>query len=60
MESSARNWEFASRDDPSQINTALAPFEAVTREQIKAVAKKYYVPENRTVIDRVPEQKGAN
>jgi zinc protease len=48
------------RDDPSQINTALAPFEAVTREQIKAVAKKYYVPENRTVIDRVPEQKGAN
>jgi hypothetical protein len=26
--------------------------------QIKAVAKKYYVPENRTVVDRVPEQKG--
>jgi len=48
------------RDDPNQINTALAPFEAVTRDQIKAVAKKYFVPENRTVIDRVPEQKGGN
>jgi zinc protease len=48
------------RDDPSQINTALAPFEAVTRDQIKTVARKYYVPENRTVIDRVPERKGGN
>jgi len=46
------------RDDPAQINTALDAFEHVTVAQIKAVAKKYYVPENRTVIDRVPEQKG--
>ncbi|HEV7376188.1 MAG TPA: pitrilysin family protein [Pyrinomonadaceae bacterium] len=46
------------RDDPAQINTALEPFENVTVAQIKAVAKKYYVPENRTVVDRVPEQKG--
>jgi zinc protease len=46
------------RDDPAQINNALTPFESVTREQIKMVAKKYFVPENRTVIDRVPEQKG--
>ncbi|MDT4953582.1 MAG: hypothetical protein QOJ02_1720 [Acidobacteriota bacterium] len=46
------------RDDPAQINSALTPFEGVTVAQIKAVAKKYFVPENRTVIDRVPEQKG--
>ena len=46
------------RDDPAQINTALEPFENVTAAQIKMVAKKYYVPENRTVVDRVPEQKG--
>jgi predicted Zn-dependent peptidase len=46
------------RDKPAEINNALAPFETVTRDQIKAVAKKYFVPENRTVVDRVPEQKG--
>ncbi|MDT5060428.1 MAG: hypothetical protein QOH63_887 [Acidobacteriota bacterium] len=46
------------RDDPAQINSALTPFGGVTVAQIKAVAKKYFVPENRTVIDRVPEQKG--
>jgi predicted Zn-dependent peptidase len=46
------------RDDPAQINTTLTPFENVTVAQIKTVAKKYFVPENRTVVDRVPEQKG--
>jgi zinc protease len=46
------------RDDPAQINSALTPFESVTREQVKMVAKRYFVPENRTVVDRVPEQKG--
>jgi predicted Zn-dependent peptidase len=46
------------RDDPAQINTALDAFEKVTVAQIKMVAKKYFVPENRTVVDRVPEQKG--
>ena len=46
------------RDDPKAINTALTPFEGVTVAQIKSVAKKYFVPENRTVIDRVPEPKG--
>ena len=45
------------RDDPNQINSLLKPFESVANEQIKAVAKKYLVPENRTVIDRVPEAK---
>jgi predicted Zn-dependent peptidase len=46
------------RDDPQMINKILEPYEKVTVAQIKAVAKKYLVPENRTVIDRVPEQKG--
>ncbi len=46
------------RDDPQMINKILEPYEKVTIAQIKAVAKKYLVPENRTVIDRVPEQKG--
>jgi zinc protease len=46
------------RDDPSYINKVLEPYEAVTAAQIKTVAKKYLVPENRTVVDRVPEQKG--
>jgi len=45
------------RDDPSQINTLLQPFEKVTGEQLRTVAKKYLVAENRTVIDRVPEKK---
>jgi predicted Zn-dependent peptidase len=46
------------RNDPTLIRTALEPFEAVTPAQVQAVAKKYFVPQNRTVIDRVPEQKG--
>jgi zinc protease len=48
------------RDDPGQINSALDSFEKVTPEQVKAVAAKYLVPRNRTVIDRVPAPKGAN
>jgi predicted Zn-dependent peptidase len=46
------------RDDPSLINKVLEPYEAVTIAQLKAVTKKYLVPENRTIIDRVPEPKG--
>jgi predicted Zn-dependent peptidase len=46
------------RDDPGYINKILAPYEAVTVEQIKTAARKYLIPENRTVVDRVPEQKG--
>jgi predicted Zn-dependent peptidase len=46
------------RDDPNLINKVLAPYEAVTVAQIKTTAQKYLVPENRTVVDRVPEQKG--
>jgi zinc protease len=45
------------RDDPSQINSLLTPFEKVTADQIKTAAKKYLVASNRTVIDRVPEAK---
>ena len=45
------------RDDPSQINSLLTPFESVTAGQVKAAAAKYLVASNRTVIDRVPEAK---
>jgi zinc protease len=45
------------RDDPNQINSLLKPFENVTNEQVKTVAKKYLVGANRTVIDRVPAAK---
>jgi zinc protease len=47
------------RDDPNQINSLLKPFENVTSEQIRAVAKKYLVAPNRTVINRVPQAKDA-
>ncbi len=46
------------RDDPAMVNTALEPFERVTAAQVKAAAIKYLVPENRTIIDRVPAAKG--
>jgi zinc protease len=46
------------RDDPSQINKVLATFDPVTAAQIQAVAAKYLVPDNRTVIDRVPAKEG--
>jgi len=45
------------RDDPSQINSLLTPFQNVTAAQVKTVAAKYLVSTNRTVIDRVPEAK---
>lgn len=46
------------RDDPNLINKVLDPYGTVTNAQIKAAAKKYLVPENRTIVDRVPDQKG--
>jgi predicted Zn-dependent peptidase len=46
------------RDDPNLVNTALEPFERVTAAQVKTAAQKYLVPENRTIIDRVPAAKG--
>ena len=45
------------RDDPSQINSLLTPFQNVTAAQVKAAAAKYLVSTNRTVIDRIPEAK---
>jgi predicted Zn-dependent peptidase len=48
------------RDDPNQINSLVDGFERVTPDQVKAVAAKYLVPRNRTVIDRVPAAKGGN
>jgi zinc protease len=47
------------RNDPNQINSLLQPFENVTAEQVRAVAKKYFVTQNRTVINRVPLAKDA-
>ena len=47
------------RDDPNQINSLLQPFENVTSQQIRSVAKKYFVTQNRTVINRVPLAKDA-
>src|SRR5437868_3068360 len=46
-------------DDPQRINKVVAQFDAVTPEQIKSVAQRVLVPENRTSIDRVPEKKEA-
>ena len=46
------------RNDPAYIRTALEPFDKVTPADIQAAARKYYIPANRTTIDRVPEAKG--
>ncbi len=48
------------RDEPALINTSLQSFENVTAAQVKAVAAKYLVASNRTIIDRVPEVKPAS
>jgi predicted Zn-dependent peptidase len=48
------------RDQPNQINTFLQAYEAVTAAEVQAVAKKYLVPENRTVVDRVLDSKGGD
>jgi zinc protease len=45
------------RDDPARINALPSALDGVTSEQIQAVARKYYTPSNRTVVDRVPEVK---
>jgi predicted Zn-dependent peptidase len=45
--------------DPGLINTELQQFLAVTPAQIQAVAKKYFTPEKRTVLQIVPAPKGA-
>jgi predicted Zn-dependent peptidase len=44
------------RDNPAGVNTLLDRFEQVTQEQVQEAAKRWMVPENRTVIDRVPAE----
>jgi predicted Zn-dependent peptidase len=44
------------RDDPQRINALPLALDGVTSEQIQAVAKKYYIPSNRTMVDRVPAE----
>jgi zinc protease len=47
------------KDDPGRINKIVDVFDAVTPEQVQAVAQKWLVPDNRTSIDRVPAKKEA-
>jgi len=42
-------------DNPGRINTILADLDKVSAADIRAAARKYLVPANRTVIERVPE-----
>jgi predicted Zn-dependent peptidase len=42
-------------DNPGRINTILTDLDRVTAAEVRAAARKYLVPTNRTVIDRVPE-----
>jgi predicted Zn-dependent peptidase len=43
--------------DANLINTELARFQKVTREDIQTVAKKYLNKENRVVLQYVPKGK---
>src|SRR6266550_3420219 len=45
------------RDDPNQINSLLQPFENVTSQQIRAVAKKYLSPKTAPSLIAFPRQK---
>ena len=42
-------------DNPDRINTILSDLDKVTAAEVRAAARKYLVPNNRTVIDRVPD-----
>jgi zinc protease len=42
-------------DNPTRINTILSDLDKVTAAEVRAAARKWLVPANRTVIDRVPE-----
>ena len=37
--------------DPNLVNTELEHYMAVTPEQVQAVAKKYFTPQNRSVLE---------
>lgn len=45
--------------DPELLNTELDRFLAVTPEDIQRVAKKYFVPENVTIVEVYPEAEAA-
>src|SRR5262245_29986939 len=42
-------------DNPQRINTILSDLDKVTATEVRAAARKWLVPSNRTSIDRVPE-----
>jgi predicted Zn-dependent peptidase len=42
------------QNNPNLINTELDRYMAVTPEQIQAAARKYFTPENRTVVEIKP------
>jgi zinc protease len=44
-------------NDPEVINTEESRLDAVTKEDLLRVAKKYLIPTNRTVITTVPQPK---
>jgi zinc protease len=46
-------------NDPNVINTEEARLDAVTKEAVMRVAKKYLTPENRTVVSTLPRPKAA-
>ncbi|HEV3061709.1 MAG TPA: pitrilysin family protein [Vicinamibacterales bacterium] len=45
-------------DNPNRINTILSDLDKVSAADVRAAARKYLVPANRTVIDRIPEGGG--
>jgi len=46
-------------NDPNVVNTEESRLDAVTKDDILRVAKKYLVPENRTVVITLPKPKAA-
>ena len=46
--------------DTSLINKEIEIYRSITREEMKAVANKYLKPNQRVVIDYLPEEKPAN
>jgi zinc protease len=44
--------------DPELLNTELESFRAVTPGDIQRVAKKYFVPENSTLVEVYPQAEG--
>ncbi len=41
-------------DDPGRVNTILASLDAVTLDDVKAAAGRWFVPANRTTLDSRP------